>query len=354
MVDLSYHLSNTKSSRIFNRIRQEQSRRGPSTFIDVSLSERDLTSFNLSAARFTKCYFEDVQFGPIENAEFADCRFKSCRFDDTSSGRRQSLRLVLFYLCVFEETHFENSHLRDIQFAKTGFLTPPKFSGSKARGTIRIDKSGGWATFRYLPDLDLKTSWSTVLRAELPTPSRWRFSWETVRTLQHIPFLQTSLIGLLLLVTQLSFVEFYVHLASEPQSACKALLSQVKVELSGHPGLAVALGQMEDALNSWCGSLSATRFTRGTLISIGESTVMFVVLFFASLIHKVRGPSEVYEYSTNQWVIEHARPELYYKIIARRNAGSLFLAGILYAISLAMFSHLFVSKLAFIYNLLWR
>jgi hypothetical protein len=352
MADLSSYLTSTRSARIFNRVRQEHSRT-PTTFLDVNLQSWDLASHNLSHARFSKCYFENVNFGALENVEFADCQFKSCHFDDLVSEQSPSLKGVLFYLCTFEKTDFDHCHLQEIRFAKSAFLTTPKFLGSRAKGTIRIDKSGGWKTFKFLPDLDLQTNWETNLRTDLPAPSRWRLSWETVRVLQHIPFLQTSLIGLLLLVTQISIVEFYLYLASEPQAACKNLLQQMVTELAKLPELSPELVRLESRVSEWCTSLSATKFTTGTLVSIAESTAMFVLLFLAALVHKIRGPSEIYEYSANEWKIEHSRPELYYKIIGRRNPVALFITILLYGICLISFFYLFVFKLIYIYRYIW-
>jgi hypothetical protein len=343
MTDYSDQLANNRSPRVFNRIRQAADH-GPASFLNVFLATRNLSEHELSNSRFTKCSFDKVQFGVLKDVEFAECKFTACQFHEGMNESAPALDNLLFYDCSFAHTGFENCNLVDVQFAKSQFATPPKFEGAKAKGVIRIVGCGDWRAFRSLPDLDLRVGWDTSLSSDLKTTVNWLPTWAHIRALQQIPFLQTSLVGLLLLTTQIVLIELFVRVAQQPEATCKILQQLVVNEL----GQNAELFSIKQRLDHWCSLLSTNRLTGAAIVAVGESMVMFVVLFFATIIHKIRGPSEIFDYSRNQWQIEQARPSLFYEILARRNPISLTAAIGLYAASLALFCYLFAFKVIFI------
>jgi uncharacterized protein YjbI with pentapeptide repeats len=337
-----------KSSRVFNRIR-EQYASEPTSFLNVKLHSEDLSSYNLSHARFTTCEFHGVKFGPIEKSDFADCTFHFCTFSEAGSEAAPSLKNVTFYVSNFEATNLSNCFLNDVSLAKSRFLSPPKFEGSKAKGVIRIEKCGDGQVFKHLPDLILQEDWQSSLKTDISVDVSWWPSWGHVRALQQIPFLQTSLVGLLLLVTQISFLEFLVAILGGPAGACEALRTRVASELS-KTGSNEVLATLHLNLANWCSTLSPSKVISVALTSIGQSVIMFVLLFAATLIHKARCPSEIAEYSFNQWTIDRAKPAVYYQLLAWRNPYSLIIAIMFYFLALMIFCYLFLYRMYFVFN----
>jgi uncharacterized protein YjbI with pentapeptide repeats len=342
--DLSRALeTQVASSGRFNRLRRgiDEKKREVAHFSGIVLSNRDLGNYDVSDSRFFKCVFDRVEFGRLSNVEFSGCEFRRCRFlgqsNRTALERQIEMHIsnVLFYECEFSNTDFREYRLKDVQFAKSRFVTRPQFQGSRMFGLLRIEKCGHWKSFIYLPDLDMRLGQDESFRTDMVVRSFPLANWETIRALQNLPFIQISLFGLVLLNFQVYILYFLLGIMRYVEVICVDLQ---KLE-NDNPILKPLMGVVRAcslAMNdSSYADLSDYTFT---------SMLVFLFLFLGALIHKTRCPPEISEFTRSNWVIDKMRPSVWYEILARRRKASIAACLLMYGTSLAIFCYSFISK----------
>jgi uncharacterized protein YjbI with pentapeptide repeats len=341
--NLSDELETFGSSTIFNRSRKPiQTDERAVSFLNVSLRDRNLSKHQLSNSRFTNCHFFKVVFGRLEKVEFAGCSFFECRFSETSSqgsgafDAAASLENVLFYACKFEQTNFINCRIQNIQIGRSSFVTPPQFHGARLRGYLQIKDSGNWKAFSHLPDLDTQLSWNNSIKTDLEVVRPFGLSWEKIRAIQEIPFLQVSLVGFILLVVQITILNALLYVIQEPELICRKIMEHTE---------GVDFDRFKLLLAGFCDRIGGSAVIQSIRVSVGQAVLLFSVLFFAALVHKIKCPSEVREYTSNQWRIDHRKPGIFYEILAMRDFGYLVAAIVLYVVALGLFSVLAVGRI---------
>jgi uncharacterized protein YjbI with pentapeptide repeats len=335
--NLSAELTTSKSAGAFNRKRRPPTESHRTIAITgIVLKRRNLRSFDLSFSRFTGCHFENTDFGALEEVEFADCSFKNCSFNSNiKQNDTPALGGVIFYNCDFEGTHFRELNLKNIQFGKCRFETNPQFIGSHLQGLLRIEDSGKWSTYQNLADIDVQLGWDTSFRTDLEITRPLFFSWVTIRSLQQMPFLQVSLFGFVLLTAQVGLVSILFTAVQKPEVLCRSMLqhlgSQDRIDLS-------------DTLSRMCAALDPQSFLHSVNSVVLFSMLLFTALFLGALIHKLRCPTAIAEYSLNDWTIDRKKPILLYEMLSMRNPGSLAITASLYVSALGIFIFGFIAK----------
>ena len=342
--DLSEPLAKFSSGNGFNRSRLKHPERRFAKFYNLDLTKRDFTAHDLSESRFSKCRFQSVEFGPLKNVEFADCTFNSCRFQRSNHSPAVAFERVLFYLCRFKETDFSYIGIANLQVVKCCFRTAPAFLGSRIKGLLRIEGCDSWHSFFNLPDADMRTDWETSVTTDMLVKSPLMVDWAAVRTLQHIPFLQTSLVGLILLSIHIYLLRALYYFVRLPEANCE----EVRKTIGNLPNIG---DKLDARLTEFCQKLIPERLVESISVSVAEIMTMFLVLFVAALSHKLMGPNEIFEFSKTQWVVDQSKPAVFYDILSQRKLWGLAAVLFLYGTSLTLFSYTFVSKILFIAHL---
>jgi uncharacterized protein YjbI with pentapeptide repeats len=341
--NLSDELESLGSPTIFNtRRKPRQSDKRAVSFLNVSLRDRDLSKHELSNSRFTNCHFSKIVFGRLEKVEFAGCSFLECQFSETSARGSEvfdgaaALENVLFYSCKFEKTNFIEARLRNVRIGKSSFVTPPLFHGARLQGYLQIKDSGNWKIFSSLPDLDTQLSWNNSIKTDLEVVRPLGLSWEKIRAVQEIPFLQVSLVGFILLAVQITILNALLYVIQEPELICRKIMEHTE---------GVDFNRFKLLLAGFCDRIGGDAVIQSIRVSVGQAVLLFSVLFFAALIHKIKCPSEVREYTSNQWRIDHRKPGIFYEILAMRDFSYLVAAIVLYVVALGLFSVLAVGRI---------
>ncbi|UYN96329.1 MAG: pentapeptide repeat-containing protein [Enhydrobacter sp.] len=312
------------------------------------MSGRDLSLHDLSDIHFTDFHFEDAQFGKLRNVEFAGCTFANCEFVGSSVAHPTyrgggELENVVFYQCELRNTHFERCRLSDVQIAKCRFDAPVRFTESKVQRTLKILESGDANTLQNLPDLEMRAAWNDTLVTDVTVRPAFGLDWAAIRTLAQLPFLQISLVGLTLLVAQIFVVDLLFSLARWPEQSCREI--QTILAQYAPPELHSKLGLV-------CNRLDRVALLQSVGSSLIEAVALFALLFAAALIHKIASPSEILEYSYNQWRIDNQRLGLSYRMLAQRRRRWLCITLVLYTLATCIFLHLLGSKLVAIIDVL--
>lgn len=313
------------SSRVFNKARKDADARGePRLVISTNVPiSRDLSSHNLDGIQFYGCTFENCKFGSMLKIEYNTCSFHDCSFwgktTNLVSRENSHLNNVVFFDCIFKHTSFGELTLELVQFYSPEFLTAPDFKNATIFQRITFKKiqnprpiARSLAEAVTMPDSEVLLLECDGLKGKL--------SWETIRSLSKVPFLQVSLFS----VTFLSVVIILLN-GIELQSlrfdqACREVFKHYQI-LTIDP-------------NQVCSKISNVN-PAGYLIEILRNLLLsFTSVFFGALIHTSICPEEISEFSRANWSKGLRRPDVIYDAIATQRSGWLYLSLMFYVIGL--------------------
>lgn len=323
------------SSRRFNEIRG----RNPDRIAYANWRKQnvDLRAYDLSNARQSIGKFESVSFGRLKDVEFAGTTFDHCTFQNRSvsfEGNSPTLDSVLFYDCTFIKGVFNGAHLRDVQFFKCTFVDSPTFEDVLCTGRLEINQSGDQTTFVNLPDADLRLGSSAWLNTDITVSTWLGIDWKAIGALRRLPFLQLSVVGLVLLTINTVVLDAGLQISNRIGDACTNLLEAVQSQSAVcniPPGHAVLLSALQ---------------------SISFATATFVCLFLASLIHLLACPAPVGEMTEDVWRLEHQLPKIFYRLLAQRRKAWMWICLVLYSAAAGLFAWGFGSRLIGIVSVL--
>jgi hypothetical protein len=295
-----------------------------------SKSQTDLHLYDLSNARHSESDFSEVIFGGLTDAEFAGCTFEKCTFQASSGHNNPNLKSLLFYECEFRQASFDDVHLEDVKFVKCTFKEAPTFANALSTGRVEIKQSGNAETFKNLPDLDISLGETSWLDTDIVAAPWLGLDWSKVAVLKRLPFLQVSIVGLMLLTLNALVLDVAGAASQSFVEWCRGIARD------GLPG---------SASEAYCTTASGSQILESANWSVLWTLAIFLSLFLGSFIHAVACPAEVGEMTENQWRIEHRRPRLFHQLLAGRRPKLLYASLVFYATGGSLFLIGFIGRI---------
>lgn len=152
-----------------------------------------------------------------------------------------------------------------------------------------------------------------------------RLTWEKVRFIGKLPFLQISLVG----VTSLAILASVFFSVGKAQTTvvleCKELASSF-----------VGDGQ---SVTSFCDSLALALPSSEVLSNLRNTFIGLLAIFLGALVQTVVCPEEISEFSRARWVRQLRRPKEFYIALATKYRKAIWLASTLQAIGIVYFAY---------------
>jgi Pentapeptide repeats (9 copies) len=298
---------------------------------------RDLRNYSLDGLVFFGLIFDGSTFGRLSNAKFIGCTFKRCHFAsenlalDVNFGGG-SLDEITFFECTFDKTNFSGTDLRRVRFREPRTPTVPEFNRCRVSDYVQLSQETLSPAFLvnftkaiFLPDCRL------VLSGEYARPV---IDWESVRTIAKLPFLQISLVGVVVFSFLAILLQGIKEQISFAQKNCKAGTDEYS-----------AFGLQVARVCDWLLSIPD--------VSVLSESILFfffncVILFAAAIVQNLKCPPEVLEFSRANWENFLRRPPETYSLLAQQNRFWFWLSAVLYTVSL---SSLILRTLSAVYSI---
>lgn len=286
---------------------------------------RDLSAHNLENISFYGVSFSGVRFGTVSHVIFNDCTFTDCDFgpsEKDSADTPDGMLDVLFFECTFDGGAFDAQTLIKCSIIEPNILNPPSFVQ-----TLLGEKfvySQAKVNFDFLNSIvDADTTPRSIpVLGESQFP---KLTWEQVRFVSRLPFLQVSFLGMI----SLAILAMLVANVEEPFEAvfkeCTERLVRTTISMP--------------ALSEFCDSIRTYTLTGGLLGTLKMMFLNFCILFAGAFIQTLKCPNEVLEFSRAYWTRQLRRPSVFYSALANRNRSWLWAAVILQAGSVLFFAY---------------
>lgn len=317
------------SSKNFNRARDLLRSRGQNrpTLRNVQITSRSLQGYDLNELYFFNCSFDEVSFGNLSNVNFNNCHFSKCAFSPDlkriSAGQEPMLSDVIFFKSSLDGDSFDRQTLKDVQFAQLEMKRVPSFKGALFDGY-----------FIYEDDLierDLLIAFSEAdtsprslvqIIGDIEEPL---LTWEKIRFVGKLPFLQISLVG----VTSLAVLASVLWSVDSAQTSLELECKELASNLAG----------VSERISTFCENVVKALPSGEVLSSLRNTFIGLSAIFVGALVQTVACPEEISEFSRARWVRQLRRPKEFYIALATKHQRAVWLASCLQATGVAFFAY---------------
>lgn len=286
--------------------------------------KRDLSEHNLQGVFFFGCVFEKVRFGSLVDTSFNGCRFIDCDFGPAPSDRIKSpngAKDVVFFECKFSGGSFARQSMHNWEFTDPVFESPVSFEGAVLEQRFIYEAEAIDQDF-----LDALADAETSARSDIQIIGKLKFpkiSWETIRFVSKLPFLQVSFVGIVA-------VAAFAVLAGSIEDPFTNLSQRCDLALQDYPNA-------HNVLERVCGFVPQISLTNGILDALRIMFLNFLAIFIGAFIQVTKCPNEVTEFSKAYWVRQLRRPQTFYQVLAQRERRWMFAAAALQAVGIGFF-----------------
>jgi hypothetical protein len=150
-------------------------------------------------------------------------------------------------------------------------------------------------------------------------------TWEKVRFVGKLPFLQISLVG----VTSLAVLASVFWSVDSAQKNLELQCNELANNLVG----------VSERITSFCENVVVALPSGEVLSSLRNTFIGLLAIFFGALVQTVACPEEISEFSRARWVRQLQRPKEFYIALATKHQKAVWLASGLQAIGVAFFAY---------------
>lgn len=286
--------------------------------------KRNLSQHNLRGVFFFGCVFEKVSFGSLVDTSFNGCKFIECDFGPAPTDRTKSPKAsedVVFFECEFYGGSFARQRMQNWEFIDPVFEYPVSFEGA-----VLEQRFVYHAEIIDQDFLDALANAETSARSDVQIIGNRNYpkiSWETIRFVSKLPFLQVSFVG----IVAVAALAVLVGSIEEPFAS---LSQRCEVALQEHPDVQSVLGRV-------CGFIPELSLTNGILDALQIMFLNFLMIFIGAFIQTTKCPNEVTEFSKTYWVRQLRRPQAFYQALAQRERCWMFASAIFQAVGICFF-----------------
>lgn len=283
-----------------------------------NIIRRNLSSHDLTGIFFYNCTFVGAYFGTLNDVSFNLCTFTNCDFGPTQNfgnGAVAGAKDVTFFECTFNGGSFERQNLSNFKIVDPTIEALPSFEGAifshkfvYDHDPVDIGLLDKIINAETAPHCDLQIIGST----QFP-----RMSWEQIRFVAKLPFLQVSFVG----IVAVAAIAVITSSIEEPINSVSQQCTQLLIEFP----------EAQSILNRLCEAIPKLSFTSGTLEALRFMFLNFLVIFLGALIQTIKCPIEISEFSRAYWTRQLRRPSIFYTALAHRERYWMIIAGALQA-----------------------
>lgn len=285
---------------------------------------RDLSHHNLGGTFFYGTTFEGVKFGSLEDVTFNGCVFIECDFGpspNNANGKAAACRDLVFFECEFDRGIFARQTLHNCSIIQPTLVKPPVFDGAILESKFVYEHERiNLELIDYLVEAETAPRCEIQVVGEASYP---RGSWETIRFIAKLPFLQVSFVGII----AVSALAVLVGNIEAPLISLSITCSRA---MEDHP-------EAQTILSGFCNQLSGFSLSSGILESLQFMFLNFLAIFLGALIQSSICPNEVTEFSRAYWTRQLRRPAVFYTALAHRARSWMIVAASLQAIGIGFF-----------------